>query len=37
VASGFSRTLAPIFVGGFCLLYVVLVVALTLHFEGVFR
>jgi hypothetical protein len=32
-----ARLLAPAIVGGFCVLYVVALVATTLHLEGVLR
>jgi hypothetical protein len=36
-AAGFAwRVVAPIVLGGFCVIYVALLVATTLHLEGVF-
>jgi hypothetical protein len=38
VITGFAwRVLAPVVVGAFCVLYVVVLVAMTLHLEGVFQ
>ena len=38
VLTGFtSRVLAPVIVGGFCVLYVAALVATTLRLEGVFQ
>jgi hypothetical protein len=36
IASFAWHVLAPVVVGGFCVLYVMLVVVTTLHLEGVF-